>query len=58
MDVEKVNEKKKRAVMNFATMKEVCQMHAKIKQKAEQVMDKKHKECQAQDNVKCAASEL
>ena len=51
MDVEKVNEKKKRAVMNFATMKEVCQMHAKIKQRAEQVMDKKHKECQAQDNV-------
>ena len=38
------DEKKKRAVMNSATMKEARQLYAKIKQKAELVLDKKHEE--------------
>ena len=38
------DEKKKRNVMNTCTMKEARQLYAKIKQKAEHVMDKKHEE--------------
>ena len=42
-DVES-DEKKKRAVMNSATMKEARELYAKIKHKAELVQDKKHEE--------------
>ena len=38
------DEKKKRAVMNLATMKEARELYAKIKQKAELALDKKHEE--------------